>query len=316
MIRRADGAVRLSRRVLLRGAGLTGAGLVLAACGGNGDDQDGTDPVTGEVDGSEAVDRALEAAGLEGPPVLSVLVATFEMLTGEARRMQFALLDEAGSPILDAPVQAWLVRADDHSVAEGPVTTEFHGEGLGDRGVYAFETSLDEPGLYDLVAATDEGSRVGTAAVRVIRPEESAVVQTGTPFPTVETPTTDDPQGLAELCTRDPDCDMHATSLATALAEGSPVVLTIATPKYCSSRICGPVVDVVLDVKQQVGRDDVVFIHAEVFADEGTTPTAIVSELELPTEPWTFVIGSDGNVVDRFDGPVVPAFLAEAVSSV
>lgn len=315
MLHRADETVRLSRRVLLRGAGLTGAGLLLAACSGNGEDGDGADPVTGAVDGEDAVEQALDAAGVEGPPVLTVLVATFEMLTGEGQRMQFALLDEAGSPLLDATVQAWLVRAEDHTVADGPASPAFHGDGLGDRGVYAFETSLDQPGLYDLVVATDGGD-TGTAAVRVIRPEESAVVQVGTPFPAIETPTTEDPQGLAELCTRDPDCDMHATSLATALAEGSPVVLTIATPKYCSSRICGPVVDVVLDVRQRVGRDDVVFIHAEVFSDEGTTPTGIVSELELPTEPWTFVIGADGSLVDRFDGPVVPAFLAEAVESV
>ncbi|MDX1619426.1 MAG: hypothetical protein R3320_00445 [Nitriliruptorales bacterium] len=297
---------------------MAGAGIALAACGG---DEPTEQPTAGgatnsPVDGEQAVSGALEAAGIEGPPVLTVLVATFEMLTGEGRRMQFALLDEQGTPLLDEDVEAYLVRASDQVVATGPTTPTFYGGELGDRGVYVFESGLEEPGLYDLVVATPDKSRAGTAAVRVIRPEESALPLAGDPFPTVETPTNEDPKDLEELCTRDPECGMHGTSLATALDNGSPVVLTIATPKYCSSRICGPVVDVVLGVKEDLGRDDVVFIHAEVFTDAGNTPTEIVSELQLPTEPWTFVINGDGSLADRFDGPVVPELLSAAVQQV
>ena len=47
--------------------------------------------------------------------------------------------------------------------------------------------------------------------------------------------------------------------------------------------------------------------------DAGVTPTDVVNELALPSEPWTWVIGADGVVIDRFDGPVVPSLVRDAV---
>ena len=77
--------------------------------------------------------------------------------------------------------------------------------------------------------------------------------------------------------------------------------------------MCGPVVSVVEEVRDELGRDDVTFIHVEVYTDAGQTLTPTVNDLGLPTEPWTWVIDADGTVVDRFDGPVVPSLLTESV---
>lgn len=319
------GAGPLTRRSLLAGLGGAGAALALAACGGSGQPEvEGTagtsgepqDPTTTLQDGDAAVQASLDAAGVDAPVTMSVLIASFEPMTGPGRRLQFGLLGEDQEPALGLDVRAHLVRAEDVTDATGPLEATFHGEGLGDRGVYVIETDLEEPGTYDLVVVTADGSAAGTGALRVITPEQSAVVNIGEEFPTVETPTVEDPKDLDELCTRDPDCGMHEVSLDTALAEGTPTVLVISTPKYCATRICGPVVDVVLQVREETGRDDVRFIHAEVFKDAGNTPTDIVTELQLPTEPWTFVIAADGTLSERFDGPVVPSLLREAVEAV
>lgn len=323
---RSDVPVRtraLSRRALLAGLGATGAGLTLASCGGGAGGPDGsaggtpaTDTTAGPQDGDAAVQASLDAAGVDAPVTLTVLVASFEPMTGPDRRLQFGLLGEDREPALDLDVRAHLVRADDATDVTGALEPTFHGEGLGDRGVYVVETDLEQPGIYDLVVAKADGSAAGTAALRVITPEQSAVVTAGEQFPSVETPTVEDPHDLEELCTREPDCGMHEVSLDTALAEGSPTVLVVSTPKYCATRICGPVVDVVLQVKEETGRDDVRFIHVEVFKDAGNTPTDVVTELQLPTEPWTFVIAADGTLAERFDGPVVPSLLREAVEGV
>lgn len=316
-------AARLDRRTLLRNAGLLGLGAVAAACGG-GDPSDATSPTSDgtspgaaggtPIEGDDATAAALEAAGVDAPVVLTPIIATFEVLTGGASRVQFGLLDESNSPILDADVEAFVVRSDDATLVQGPVSPIFFGEDLGNRGVYVFEAELSEPGIHDLVVVTADG-RAGTGAMQVITPEQSAVARPGQAFPIVETPTTEDPKDLAELCTREPDCGMHETSLDTALAEGRPIVFTIATPKYCQTAVCGPVVDVVLEAKKSLGRDDIAFIHAEVFTDAGNTPTEVVTQLQLPTEPWTFVIDADGNVADRFDGPVVPQLLHDAIET-
>lgn len=307
----------LSRRNLLTGAGAAGLTGLLAACGGGGSDATSEPSATTSTPtpGEDATAAALEAVGVDAPVDLTVLVATFQPLTGPGRRIQFGLLDGSGSPALDRDVEAYLVRASDNTKVLGPVTPTFYGEGLGPRGVYVIDTDVAEAGIHDLVVVLADGSAAGTGALQVVTPEQSAVVDNGEALPVVDTPTVEDPKDLAELCTREPDCGMHDVSLETAIAEGRPVVLTIATPKFCTSAICGPVVDVVMGVKEAVGRDDVVFVHAEVFTDAGNTPTQIVTAYELPTEPWTFVVGADGKVVDRFDGPVVPALLRDAVES-
>ena len=105
---------------------------------------------------------------------------------------------------------------------------------------------------------------------------------------------------------------MHQASLDTALGT-TPVVFAVATPRFCQTAVCGPVVDVVEEFKQQA-PEGVTFIHAEVYNDAGITTSSVIDELALPSEPWTWVIDADGVVVDRFDGPVVPALLEDAIS--
>ncbi|MDX1657290.1 MAG: twin-arginine translocation signal domain-containing protein [Nitriliruptorales bacterium] len=312
----------LSRRDVLRSTGAVGAGLALAACGGNGEPADGgTDSPTaggqtGEpVDGNDAVQEAFDAAGVSAEPTLTVLSATFETVAGTEERIQFALRDQEMQPVLDAQVEAHLVSAADRSVVVGPASPTYYAGQFSDQGLYVFEQTVDEAGLYDLVVATSDGQQAGTAVLSVVTPEQAQVILPGEPVPSVDTPTVDDKKNLEELCTRDPDCGMHETSLADALEQGRPVVLTIATPKYCQTRVCGPVVDVVLATKEQVQRDDIVFIHTEVFSDAGATPTEIVTALELPAEPWTFLIDADGRVADRFFNAIVADVLTPAVEA-
>jgi hypothetical protein len=78
--------------------------------------------------------------------------------------------------------------------------------------------------------------------------------------------------------------------------------------------VCGPVVDVVAEVKAATDGD-VTFIHQEIYKDndinKGFRPQ--VGQWGLPTEPWIFLIGRDGKVVERFEGAVSVAELQRAV---
>jgi hypothetical protein len=94
-----------------------------------------------------------------------------------------------------------------------------------------------------------------------------------------------------------------------------PFVVTFATPKYCASRVCGPVVDVVEDVAKRYSEQGVRFIHVEVY--EGNDPAngfnRWVGEWRLPTEPWTFLVNRAGIIVARFEGSVSVDELEAAV---
>lgn len=308
-------ATPISRRSLLRATGTTSLALLLAAC--TNDDPtaptvaDG-DTATGApdvADGAEIDNQVVEAVGLDAEPTLTPIVATFEVLTGPTGRIPFGVLDAEQQPLLDREVQLWVVR--EGEVVDGPIDPLFYGEGLGQRGIYVADVNLEQAGLYDAVVQVDGGA-VGVSAFSARTPEESTSYPPGTTFPVIATPTEDDPGALETLCTREPPCSMHQTSLDTALGTG-PVVFTVATPRFCQTAVCGPVVDVVEEFKQQAA-DGVTFIHAEVYNDAGVTPSSVIDELALPSEPWTWVIGADGVVVDRFDGPVVPSLLEDAIA--
>src|SRR5262249_61406169 len=76
-----------------------------------------------------------------------------------------------------------------------------------------------------------------------------------------------------------------------------PVVITFATPQLCQSRVCGPVVDIVEQVKAAAPKD-VAFIHQEIYKDnqinKGVRPQ--VAAGRLASEPWTFVIDTNGKI--------------------
>jgi hypothetical protein len=92
----------------------------------------------------------------------------------------------------------------------------------------------------------------------------------------------------------------------TRLADRAPFVIVFATPKYCTSRTCGPVVDVVSTVRRDHADSGIRFIHVEIYEDNEPAKgeNRWVREWKLPTEPWVFLVGADGKVRDRFEGTV------------
>ena len=124
----------------------------------------------------------------------------------------------------------------------------------------------------------------------------------GEAAPRVHTPTAADVGGeLRKIDTRIPPDDMHE-DLAKVLGR-KPVVLLFATPQFCQSRVCGPVVDEAEQVKQTDG-DGVAFIHMEIY--KGNNPKAgvrpQVKAYHLPSEPWLFVIDRRGIIRTRIEG--------------
>ena len=93
-------------------------------------------------------------------------------------------------------------------------------------------------------------------------------------------------------------------------------MVTFSTPKYCTSRICGPTVDVVEEVARRFEGRQARFIHVEVY--EGNDPAQgynkWMREWSLETEPWTFIVGRDGTIVERYEGSVSVNELEMAMS--
>lgn len=129
------------------------------------------------------------------------------------------------------------------------------------------------------------------------------VPKVGQKAPLIHTPTAADVGGdLAEITTRIPPDTQNKVDYADVLGK-EPIVLLFATPQFCISRVCGPVVDVAEQLKQLYG-DKVAFIHMEIYQDNDPNKPVRpqVSAFHLPSEPWLFAIGRNGKIEDEIDG--------------
>ena len=102
-----------------------------------------------------------------------------------------------------------------------------------------------------------------------------------------------------------PDPELHEWTIARAIQEGRPALVVFATPVFCVSRFCGPVTEMVEDLAHRYD-DRAVFIHVEIWEnhDQQVLNQAAIDWLQMPsgdlTEPWLFLIGADGTIVDRW----------------
>ena len=95
---------------------------------------------------------------------------------------------------------------------------------------------------------------------------------------------------------------MNQVDYAEALGK-EPILLLFATPQFCQSRVCGPVVDVAQQAQQEYGGK-AAFIHMEIYNDNdpatGVRPQ--VRAFHLPSEPWLFAINREGVVSSTIEG--------------
>jgi hypothetical protein len=183
--------------------------------------------------------------------------------------------------------------------------------------VYTSDIVLDRPGEWRLIAAVRSGEELTSARLpSVIVGRDDPVPAAGERAPRVATPTVDDVGDVAEIDTRIPHSTLHEDNLAEVLGE-EPVVLVFATPALCQSRVCGPVVDIVEQVKRD-HDDDAAFIYTEVYEDNDPNKglREPVRAFNLPTEPWLFVIDDEGRIDTRIEGAFSVAELESALERV
>lgn len=177
--------------------------------------------------------------------------------------------------------------------------------------LYVARLQLRKPGTYWLVAEPKGAAVQALGQVEV--KSETASPPVGAPAPRSDTPTLGDAP-IAKLTTRTPpDRDLLRWSIAGSIAARKPFVVVFATPRYCASRTCGPVVD----VAEAVAKDfsTVRFIHVEIYEDNDPQKgeNRWVRQWGLPSEPWTFLVGADGRIKAKFEGSVSVRELRGAV---
>jgi hypothetical protein len=180
-----------------------------------------------------------------------------------------------------------------------------------------YSVPLDFPGDGDWRLAAilkEDGELKGTLLPGVAVGEFKKVPKVGQKAPLIHTPTAQDAHGnLSKITTRIPPDTQNKVDYADALGK-EPVVLLFATPQFCQSRVCGPVVDVAEQAKHEFG-DKAAFIHMEIYNenDPGKEVRPQVRAFHLPSEPWLFTIDRNGVVKDAVEGAFGLKLMHQAV---
>lgn len=302
----------LARLALTRVAPTVGIGGLLSACG------DDTPPVAPTIVPLFAPDRVLVAGR---PQRIPLAIVTPDAEDGDA--VELPDDDEPitisvafeGSVVDEVSVSGRVIEHDhlDDSDPDHQHADLFR--------YYPLRTTLPEPGIYDLSLTI--GEAVSEIPIQAFAADEAALPLIGDPFPAIATPTTADPLGVDRLCTRFETCQFHEANAADLVGGGRALALLVATPAFCSTAYCGPVLETLIEAS--AGRDDLDVIHVEVYAntdevggnivDPAIRVVSSVSELGLTFEPSLFLVGGDGILADRIDNVFDATELAEALDA-
>lgn len=294
--------LHIDRRTMLvaglGGLGIVGSAALLAACGGSDDTVPLTQTQTAQLVPLFPRDVAYIAAGVPA-------------------RLIFTVTDDEGVPRSDLPEKVtFTIRQDDQQVGE-PVEAIRRDEDI-PRPYLGFTFTFPDKGVYDVYATVDDQD-LNTPLI-VMDPDEVKMPVIGQPLPPAATATEEESLDVDPICTLVPQCPFHEHNLEDVLGTGKPVVVLLATPAYCQTTACGPILE---NLMAEAGSlaDDVIVIHSEVYED-----AAVVDDLNDATlaplplaynmafEPALFVTDSKGILVGRGDIAVDRAEMRELLA--
>jgi hypothetical protein len=263
------------------------ASLVLAACSSD---------VT-------AFPRIASSPGSVGTGEQRVMVALTDWDTGES----------LGSP--DVDVVATL--RDKTAAPIGEYVGEFVWLVPNVRGLYAFHMDIPSSGTFQITMDAGKYGELGPLGLVTV--DDPTVASPGDPAPRSETRTSDEFE--LSLITSDPNPDpsFYELTVSEAVRSG-PSVIIFATPAWCTSEACGPLLDQVKELSSEFA--DLKYVHVEVYENiqassfDDLIIVPSVGEWGLPSEPWVFVTDADGVVRSSFEGVASDGELSRAFEAV
>jgi len=193
-----------------------------------------------------------------------------------------------------------------------------HGDDSMVRGLYVTQLSFSRAGDWGIELNVKHASgAVDSVGLAVTVRDSSPTPAVGSAAPRSRNLIASDVKDLRAIDTSPkPDPRLHQVRIADAITQGKPQLIVFATPQFCTSRMCGPVVDIVRTLLPAYGKR-VAFTHQEIwqdFAEKKMFPT--VEEWRLDTEPWVFVVDGQGIIRSKFEGLVTARELEVALQQI
>ncbi len=286
---------------------LTALALLAAACGGSGDGSSG-----------RGLDSGVFVVNESDSPFVPVIESTD--IAVDLDRLVITLLDRNVAPTFADgatfavryfdPVEGGLRFREDRPAQAIAVDGETF---------YIATAPLDRAGQWELqvLVSLPNADRLMSARLPFIVAPVTTSPAIGDRAPRSPTLTLRD--GPLATNTRDPTPDLsrYETSIVDALDQHQPFVVAFTTVGFCFGRgLCQRAVD---QLKRIAATTSLIAIHAEPLVDiaPGATPvpseSGVLTDWNLESDPWIFVIDADGIITDRFEILVDDAELTAAL---
>lgn len=177
--------------------------------------------------------------------------------------------------------------------------------------MYVANVDIDQKDRWGaLLDVKIDGKRYRNLRISFFAAEQATVPGIGKPAPRTTQPTTRTVQDIAQIdSSLPPHPELHDMTVAEAIDSKKPTVVAFATPAFCQTRFCGPVIEEVVWPLAKDYRGRANFVHIEPYrladARQGKlVPIAEMSQWGLATEPYIFVLDGSGRVAAQFEGIV------------
>ena len=185
------------------------------------------------------------------------------------------------------------------------------------RGLYAFYMEIPGPGTFQITM--DAGPFGELGPVGLVTVDDPLVVSPGDDALRSNTRTSADVDLVDLTSDPNPDPSFYELSVAEAVESG-PSVIVFATPAWCTSQACGPLLDQVKELS--AGFPSLNYVHVEIYENIHVSSfdelilVPSVADWSLPSEPWIFVTDADGVVRASFEGAASDDELSRAFEAV
>lgn len=294
------------------------AGLLLAACGGSEESGGGAGSWSADALGSSRSDIEAQLIGSQigkGPARLAFGIIKLDpkdagigslVHDATARVTLYRLDGDQGTLAGEfdlTPVQ--LRENTQHQHTDG--TQHLHDDPLAT--VYVVNTTLDRTDWWGAALdVTVDGKQYSDIKVRFFVSDKTTEPAIGDAVPAIKQLTTKDVPDVAMIdSSTPPRPELHDLTVADALKNGKPSLIAFATPAFCQTRFCGPVVDSVVAPLQKEYGTRMNFLHIEPYKLDEARKGKLVAIPEMATwglqsEPWIFVLDANGRVTAKFEG--------------
>ena len=178
----------------------------------------------------------------------------------------------------------------------------------GGTGIHAADVAFDQAGDWVVEVTGDVAGKSLPLLERAFQvPLNSLSPTLGTPAPASVQPILSDVKDITEIdSSSPPNPEMHDMTIAAAVSSGRPSVIAFASAGVCASPICGPAKETVDELWQKY-NGQANFIHVEPYdlkaLGDGAQPQPlawVTAEWGVQSEPWIFLVDSQGFIADKF----------------